>query len=95
MTREALIDRLKGSEASAVDLAKEFNRSVSGIEEDIEHIRTTLRLNDELDLMIRPAVCALCDYVFPTNKAKTPNRCPNCKKEKIQVAKFKVRINNG
>ena len=91
MTREALIDRLKGSEASAIDLSKEFNRSVVGIEEDIEHIRTTLRLNKELDLLIRPAVCSLCDYVFSTDKAKTPSKCPNCKKEKIQVAKFTIK----
>ena len=91
MTREALIDRLQRHEASAIDLAKEFKRSVSGIEEDIEHIRTTLRNNKELYLLIRPAMCSLCDYVFPTNKAKTPSRCPNCKKEKIQVPKFAVK----
>ncbi|MHA2028355.1 MAG: hypothetical protein ACW99A_01195 [Candidatus Kariarchaeaceae archaeon] len=90
MTREILIERLQQSEASAIDLAKELNRSVSGIEEDLQHIRTTLRNNNELDLLIRPAICTLCDYVFSTGKTKTPSKCPNCKKQKIQVAKFKV-----
>ena len=90
MTREILIERLQESEASARDLAKELKRPVSGIEEDLHHIRTSLRNNKELELMIRPAVCMLCDYVFSTDKAKTPSKCPNCKKEKIQVAKFKV-----
>lgn len=94
MTREILIERLQQNEASANDLAKEFNRSVSGIEEDLQHIRTSLRNNKELELLIRPAVCTLCDYVFPTNKPKTPGRCPNCKKEKIQVAKFKIERKN-
>ncbi|MHA2402045.1 MAG: hypothetical protein ACXADH_03560, partial [Candidatus Kariarchaeaceae archaeon] len=74
----------------AIDLSKIFNRSVPAIEEDIEHIRTTLRTDPEYQLFISPAICLLCEYTFPYDKAKAPSRCPQCKREKIRVPSFKI-----
>lgn len=90
MTREAVINSLKTKEATAVDLAKEFDRSVVAIEEDIEHIRTTLRKDPDFELIMQPAQCLLCDYLFSSEKAKAPTRCPNCKREKIRIPRFKI-----
>ena len=90
MTRNELIAILKQGSRTAIDLSKIFNRSVPAIEEDIEHIRTTLRIDPEYKLLMSPAMCILCDYTFPNDKAKAPSRCPQCKREKIRVPSFKV-----
>ena len=90
MTREDLIEILKERSATANDLAKEFNKSVAAIEDDLYHVRTSLRNDAEYQLMIRSAECVLCGYRFATNSPKTPSKCPECNKEKIRVASFKI-----
>ncbi|MHA2248871.1 MAG: hypothetical protein ACXAD7_00850 [Candidatus Kariarchaeaceae archaeon] len=90
MTRVELIDALKQKSGTAIDLSKQFNRSINAIEEDIEHIRTSLRTDPDFELLISPAMCLLCDYQFPKGKAKTPSKCPKCKREKIQLSSFKI-----
>ena len=50
MTREELIEKMKEFEGTAIDFARIMNKSQSGIEEDIEHIRTSLRNNSEYEL---------------------------------------------
>lgn len=90
MTRSELIDILKERSSTVMDLSKDFRRSMAAIEEDIEHIRTTLRNDSEYELFISPATCALCNYQFPADKAKAPSKCPKCKREKIRLPSFKI-----
>lgn len=93
MTREELIEKMKKFEGTEVDFARIMNKSQSGIEEDIEHIRTSLRNNSEYLLMIKPATCLLCNYFFSNSKAKAPSKCPKCRGEKIQLPYFKIMRN--
>jgi predicted Zn-ribbon and HTH transcriptional regulator len=90
MTREDLIQRLKESAGSAGDLSQEYNRPQAAIEEDIEHIRTSLRNDAEYQLLIRPAMCILCGFQFTNAKAKEPTKCPECNREKIRPPSFKI-----
>ena len=90
MTREDLAEMLKEESGTAIDFAKKLNRSQAAIEEDIEHIRTTLRYDSEYQLLIRPAMCLLCGFQFKTNKSKAPTKCPECNKEKIRTPSFKI-----
>ena len=90
MTREELTSILKNRSGNALDFAKQLGRSVSGIEEDLEHIRTSIRTNPDYTLLIQPAICLLCDYQFKADKAKGPTKCPSCKRQKIQQPSFKI-----
>ncbi|MHA2502746.1 MAG: transcriptional regulator [Candidatus Kariarchaeaceae archaeon] len=90
MTREEVIEYLKENSATAVDLSKEFAKSSAGIEEDLNHIRTSLRNDPEHQLLIRPAECLLCGYVFSTDKPKAPSKCPQCQEQKIRLPSFKI-----
>ncbi len=90
MTRSEIIDILKDRSGTVMDLSKVFRRSMTAIEKDIEHIRTTLRNDTEFELFISPATCQLCNYQFPADKAKAPSKCPKCKREKIRLPSFKI-----
>ena len=90
MTREEVITYLKDNSATAVDMSREFNRSSAGIEEDLVHIRTTLRNDADHQLLIRPAECLLCGFVFSTDKPKAPTKCPECQEQKIRPPSFKI-----
>jgi len=90
MTREALISHMKDNAGTAVDFAREFNRSQAAIEEDLEHIRTSLRNDPDNQLLIRPAKCLLCGFIFSSDKAKAPTKCPECQEQKIAPPSFKI-----
>ena len=90
MTREAMIEYLKKHSATAQDLATEFERSLKAVEEDIAHIRTSIRDDPKYRLMIRPPICELCNYQFTASNYKTPTKCPECKGQKIAPARFKI-----
>lgn len=90
MTREAMIQYLKKHSATAQGLATEFQRNLKAVEEDIAHIRTSIRDDPDYRLMIRPPMCEMCNYTFTASNYKTPSKCPECKGEKIKPARFKI-----
>ena len=90
MTRESVVEYLKENSATAVDLSKEFGRSSAGIEEDLIHIRTSLRNDPDHQLLIRPAACLLCGFTFSTDKPKAPTKCPECQEQKLRPPSFKI-----
>jgi transcriptional regulator len=90
MTREEMIEFLKKKSSTAQGLATEFKRNLKAVEEDIDHIRTSIRDDPEYRLMVRPPVCEMCSFQFNGTHIKTPTKCPECKAEKISLARFKI-----
>jgi len=90
MTREDIIAILKKNSASTVDLSVKINRPVSAIEEDLDHIRTSMKYDEKYKLLMMPAVCQLCDFRFSNTKIKAPTKCPECHREKISLPQFKI-----
>ena len=90
MTREDIIILLKSQANTVQQLSTKLGKSTAAIENDLEHIRTTLRNDQEHQLLVNPAICALCGHQFTNAKIKTPTRCPKCNKEKITPPMFKI-----
>ena len=90
MTREDVINLLKAQANTVQELSTKLGKSTAAIENDLEHIRTTLRNDRENQLLINPAMCSLCGHKFTNAKIKTPTRCPRCSKEKIAPPGFKI-----
>jgi hypothetical protein len=88
MTREVIIDLLKNNGYTAFELSQRLNWATHKIENDLEHIRTTVRADPDFQLLINPATCQLCGYQFSNKKIKAPTRCPKCNKEKIKPPTF-------
>lgn len=73
-----------------MDLSITFNRPLSAIEDDLDHIRTTMRYDENYKLLMLPANCQLCGYQFSNKKIKAPSKCPDCRREKITLPQFKI-----
>ncbi|MEO2240866.1 MAG: transcriptional regulator [Euryarchaeota archaeon] len=58
--------------------------------EDLEHIAKTVRKEGK-QLLMEPARCNKCGYVFRSARIRPPSRCPRCKSEWIQPPRFTIR----
>ncbi|MFQ5833209.1 MAG: transcriptional regulator [Candidatus Thorarchaeota archaeon] len=59
--------------------------------EDIEHISLSVR-NRGKQLMIQPASCGKCGYVFTERrKIKKPSKCPKCRSQWILQPAYLIR----
>ncbi len=90
MTRGDIINYLKQRPSTIADLVRAFDRPAGAIEEDIAHIRTSLRNDPEYELMVQRPQCEFCEFIFDSSHIKTPTKCPECGKEKIRPAVFKI-----
>ncbi len=90
MTREDIVRYLKKQAASVFELATVLEKPVSQVEEDLKHIRISLRDDPDYKLMMQRAECELCGYIFTNTNVKTPTRCPECRREKIKPAVFRI-----
>ncbi len=76
---------------TAQDIAEALgleNRNV--VFEDIEHIAKSLKREGK-QILIRPATCGKCGYIFSPKSAKRPSRCPKCKSEWILLPGYLIR----
>lgn len=59
--------------------------------EDIEHISKSVKRENK-ELLIRPAICGKCQFVFKVGKSvKEPSKCPKCKSQWILSPAFTIR----
>ena len=88
--RQQIRDMLREEPQSLQHLANHFRVEMREISEDIGHIRQTLK--GEEDLVMQPAECRKCGYLFKErSKLKKPSRCPRCKHERIVPPVFSLR----
>jgi len=56
---------------------------------DLQHIERSLkRLSQKL--IMKPAQCRECGFVFNKKKIKYPSKCPKCKGQRILSPQFKI-----
>jgi len=92
--RQKIAELLEKSEhpLTAQDICDTFDiKNSSIVYEDIEHISRSVRSKGK-KVLIRPASCAKCDYVFGSRKSvKRPSRCPKCRSQWIIQPAFLIR----
>ncbi|MGQ4832442.1 MAG: transcriptional regulator [Candidatus Asgardarchaeia archaeon] len=69
-------------------------RNTKLIAEDLKHIAKTVKKLEggRYRLVMVPAECKKCGYVFTKAYSLTPSKCPKCKSEWISPPKFKIVI---
>ncbi|QGA53335.1 transcriptional regulator [Sulfolobus sp. E5-1-F] len=65
-------------------------RKEKEIYDHLEHLARSSKRKGYILIMI-PARCKSCGYIFNSEKIKRPSRCPICKSEKIEMPKFLIR----
>ena len=89
--REEIIEHLKKIPSTINELAIANDTTGPIIVEDLEHIFKSLK-NEPEQLLIKPASCVKCEYVFPAHRKKfsDPKKCPECHSERINPQVFKI-----
>ena len=75
--RQGVAARLRDGELSFDELRAEFGLTVRTLEEDLGHIKRSVRAAGER-LRVRPAVCADCGFKLSSTALHPPGRCPGC-----------------
>ena len=88
--RQEIISLLSEDEMSAREISGEVRISEKEVVEHLAHIARSVSSQDK-QVVITPANCMSCGYVFENRKRFTrPGRCPQCKKSHIQSPRFRI-----
>jgi predicted Zn-ribbon and HTH transcriptional regulator len=87
--RQEIIERLRGSEWEFNELRRELGLTVKVLEEDLRHIDRSVR-TDGRRLVLRPASCEQCGFVFARRAFHPPGRCPECRDRRIAGPWFRI-----
>jgi transcriptional regulator len=78
MFRKDLVTFLHENPLSVAEIAKAFGISPKEVEDDLQHLRKSLK-KSAYHLRVQPAACRKCPFVFSTEKLSKPGKCPRCK----------------
>ncbi|MBK6921828.1 MAG: transcriptional regulator [Deltaproteobacteria bacterium] len=89
--RAALRETLRGARPlTALELSSLIGIASKQVGDHLEHLRKSLAGSDE-QLVVAPARCNGCDYVFEQrDRMSRPSRCPRCKSERIEPPRFRI-----
>lgn len=80
--RQQIVELLKSREREFDDLRHELGLTVKVLEEDLRHIERSVRV-DGRRLVVTPAICEPCGFVFKSTAFHPPGRCPSCRDRRI------------
>jgi transcriptional regulator len=80
--RRHLRDVLSATPRTASSLARELGLQRGDIEEDLRHAIRSARAAGE-QVVIEPAKCKQCGFLFDEDRLTKPSRCPECKGSRI------------
>lgn len=88
--RKQIIELLDNEEMSARDLSRILSIREKEVYTHLSHIARSVTAQKK-KLMIIPAECLECGFVFEKRKRFTrPSRCPHCKSEHIQNPVYRI-----
>ena len=80
--RRHLRDVLSATPRTASSLARELGLKRGDIEEDLRHAIRSARAAGER-VVITPARCKQCGFVFDEDRLSKPSRCPECRGSRL------------
>jgi hypothetical protein len=88
--RQQMIVLLSEQEMSARELSQAIRISEKEVYEHLPHIARSIAAQNK-KLVIHPAQCLSCGYVFEERKRFTrPSRCPRCKKSHLDEPRYRI-----
>lgn len=89
MYRKDLIELLHNRPLTLYEIAKPLQLKPKEVEDDLRHLEKTLK-HERFKLVIHPARCHKCGFVFGTEHLHKPGHCPACKGTWIAEPRFEV-----
>lgn len=90
MFRKDLVSFLHDNPMSVAEIATVFGISPRDVEDDLLHLRKTLK-KSAYRLQVHPAACRKCTFVFSAEKLLKPGKCPRCKSTWIEAPQVEIR----
>jgi predicted Zn-ribbon and HTH transcriptional regulator len=87
--RRDLIARLSAEPRSVSRLARELGLSRVDIEDDLRHAIRSARAAGHR-VVVLPASCRTCGFVFGEEKLSKPGKCPACRGTRILEAQIAI-----
>ena len=89
--RQKIMSLLEQGPMSARELSKVLRIQEKLVYEHLVHIDRTVKAKKQ-KLIIHPAQCSSCHYVFSNRKKFTkPGRCPECRQSHIQAPMYEIK----
>jgi hypothetical protein len=88
--RRALIDVLTAEPRSVSSIARELGLKRGDVENDLRHAIRSARAAGRR-VLIDPARCRACGFVFGEDKLMKPSRCPSCRSERLYEAQILIK----
>ena len=89
MYRRDLIDMLRDHPVSLDELATLLGTPARDLEDDLQHLIKSLR-NTSSQVVVTPARCRKCGFVFHKDKLRKPGKCPACRASWISAPRISV-----
>lgn len=87
--RQQIAAALHSGPLSVQDIARKLQMPVKVVLEDLEHVR--LSVTNAERWIVEAAECLECGFVFRgRDRLNKPSRCPQCKSEDIQDARYGI-----
>ena len=90
MFRKALLDLLTVQPRSVSSIARELGLERGDVEDDLRHAIRSARAQGRT-IVIEPARCRSCGFVFGEDKLSKPGKCPQCRGTRIFEAQIGLR----
>ena len=88
--RQQIIGFLKEGPATALDISQHVHISEKEVYGHLAHVKKSVASRGE-KLMIHPAKCLKCGFVFKERKKfRSPSRCPDCKATYLQKPAYEI-----
>ena len=89
--RRHLVDLLGQEPRSVSSLARELGLSQRDLEDNLRHAIRSARAAGH-DVVVTPARCRACGFVFDESRLTKPGKCPTCRESRIFEPQIGVRI---
>jgi predicted Zn-ribbon and HTH transcriptional regulator len=87
--RKTLIEVLTVQPRSVSSIARELGLERGDVEDDLRHaIRSACASGRRV--LIEPARCRSCGFIFGADKLSKPSRCPSCRSERLFEAQIRI-----
>ena len=87
--RKQLLDLLTDAPRSVSSLALELGLSRRDVEDDLRHLIKSARAAGHRIIVV-PARCRACGFLFDEDKLAKPGKCPSCRQSRIFEPQIRI-----
>jgi predicted Zn-ribbon and HTH transcriptional regulator len=87
--RRAIVDLLTVEPRSVSSLARAMGLTRGDVEDDLRHALRTARAAGHA-IVIEPACCKSCGFVFGEERLAKPGKCPSCHGTRLFEAQIRI-----